>query len=89
MVDFQEEIKKTIHTWRGHRSVMGNDATLMAIGYARFFAEGPECNDWTFNVPFKPPQRIVLEMRKEINELVSALTLWPSRELIKGLRLGS
>jgi hypothetical protein len=70
MVDFQTGIKNTIHAWRGHKSVMGNDATLMTIGYARFFAEGISCNKFTFNVPLTPPQLILLEMRKEINELV-------------------
>jgi hypothetical protein len=73
MVDFQTEIKSTIHAWRGHNSVMGNDATLMTIGYARFFAEGTSCNNFTFTVPFAPKQRVLLDMRKEINELVSKL----------------
>lgn len=73
MADFQEEIKKQIHAWRGHKSVMNNDATLLTIGYARFFAEGPECNGYTFTVPTRPVQNVTLEMRKEINELVGML----------------
>ena len=73
MADFQEEIKNQIHAWRGHRSVTGNDATLATNGYARFFAEGPECDGYTFNIPTSSPQYIMLEMRREINELVSTL----------------
>ena len=69
-------VTDTIHTWRGHRSVVGNDASLFVLGYARFF--GPDldeaCDKWNFAVPWqKAPQNIVRDMRAEFNELVRIL----------------
>jgi hypothetical protein len=71
MAKFQAAIRQTIHDWRGHKSVKGNDATLMTVGYARFFAEGKECDDMKFTIPGASEQKVVLDMRKDINELVS------------------
>jgi hypothetical protein len=74
MDKFQDDIKQTIHTWRGHKSIMGNDATLLVLGYGRFFALDQACDEWSFNVFWaSKTQNVVSGMRKEINDLVSML----------------
>jgi hypothetical protein len=66
-----DQIVQTIHTWRGHRSVMGGDASLFLLGYGRFFALDKACNDWNFGVLWDPdPQNVVVGMRQDFNELV-------------------
>lgn len=67
-------VQQTIHTWRGHKSVLGNDASLFVLGYGRFFGHDLDdaCDKWNFAVPWQfAPQNIVKEMRADFNELVS------------------
>lgn len=69
----KDNVTDKIHKWRGHKAVVGNDASLFLLGYARLFAEGPECNEYDFEVFYalrNETQKVVLEMRKEFNELV-------------------
>lgn len=57
---------------------MNNDATLITLGYGRFFSMDEQCNKWNFNVPWadkNETQNVILDMRKEINELVNVLLL--------------
>jgi hypothetical protein len=75
MDKFQEDIRQTIHTWRGHRSAMGNDATLLVLGCAKFSTLDEVCDGWTFNIYWtNKTQNVVSGMRKEINSLTSILT---------------
>lgn len=74
--NMKNSVINTIHTWRGHRSVVGNDASLFLLGYSRFF--GPDlddaCDKWNFAVPWQTqPQNVIKEMRGEFNELVRML----------------
>jgi hypothetical protein len=73
--EVQGSIRKTIDMWRGHEAVMGNDATLMVLGYGRFFALGEKCNNWSFSVLWSTqPQKVLMEMRKEFNDIVCTKT---------------
>lgn len=68
------QVVNTIHAWRGHKAVIGNDATLMMLGYGRFFGTGSNCDAWNFNVLWaKQEQKLVRPMRDELNELVCNL----------------
>ncbi|OCK74994.1 SGNH hydrolase [Lepidopterella palustris CBS 459.81] len=69
--DLKNKVIDTIHAWRGHKAVMGNEASLFLLGYPWFFAYGEKCNDWTFSVFYSgQKQMVVMDMRKEFNELV-------------------
>jgi hypothetical protein len=72
----EQNVRDTIHAWRGHKAVTGNDASLFLLGYARFF--GPDldagCDGWNFCVPWKSQvQNVVKPMRADFNELVRTL----------------
>lgn len=72
--DIKNKVVDTIHAWRGHKAVMGNDASLFLLGYPWFFAFAEECDKWHFNVWWaKENQNVVMDMRKEFNELVRTL----------------
>jgi hypothetical protein len=72
--DMVDRVVQTIHTWRGHKSVMGGDASLFLIGYGRFFALDSQCDKWNFNVFWdRETQNVVAGMRQEFNELVRKL----------------
>ncbi|KAF2828722.1 SGNH hydrolase [Ophiobolus disseminans] len=67
----QEYAEENIDAWRAHRAVAGNEATLIVLGYAGFFALGDECNEWNFNVPWAIwKQKLVKEMRQEFNDII-------------------
>jgi hypothetical protein len=69
----QELVTKTIHMWRGHKSVMNNGASLLVLGYARFFGTDLDdaCDKWNFAVPWRfQAQNVVKDMRAEFNELL-------------------
>jgi hypothetical protein len=61
----------TIHRWRGHPAVVGNDASLYVLGYGRFFSDAEACNEWSFSwYAGAPYQNLTMELRKDINDLV-------------------
>ncbi|KAH8726885.1 SGNH hydrolase-type esterase domain-containing protein [Phaeosphaeriaceae sp. PMI808] len=78
---FNDKVKRvtaTIHTWRGHRSVMNSDATLFVLGYARFFAPDLDdaCDDWNFVSQwrvFSKPQKLMKGMRQDFNDLLDSM----------------
>ncbi|KAL1607895.1 hypothetical protein SLS60_002833 [Paraconiothyrium brasiliense] len=65
------KVTDTINMWRSHAKTQNMDATLIVIGYGRFWAEGTDCNDWTFALPWalKKP-KLHLQMRKDMNNLI-------------------
>jgi hypothetical protein len=66
---------EVIQTWKDREAVVGRDVNLSHLGYARFFALGEDCSDWSFSVFYaKEKQKLVMDLRKEFNELVR--TLW-------------
>ncbi|KAF1934566.1 SGNH hydrolase [Clathrospora elynae] len=74
--NMQNTVEQTIHRWRDHKAVVGNEASLFLLGYARFF--GPDfdeaCDKWNFNVFWgSGTQHVVSAMRKEFNELVGLM----------------
>lgn len=68
----RDKVIETINMWRGHAKTQHMDATLVVIGYGRFWAESTDCDEWTFAMPWslnKP--KLHLQMRKDMNNLVS------------------
>lgn len=65
------KVVDTINMWRSHTKTQHMDATLIVIGYGRFWAEGTECDKWSFAMPWslKKP-KLHLQMRKDMNHLV-------------------
>ncbi|ORY09828.1 SGNH hydrolase-type esterase domain-containing protein [Clohesyomyces aquaticus] len=69
--NIKAKVIDTINMWRGHSKTQNMDATLIVIGYARFWAENTECDNWTFALPWaanKP--KLHLQMRKDMNNLI-------------------
>ena len=75
----EEEYKNTINMWKGHRASQGNDASLITVGYGRFFGMNDECDNWNFQVPIKwwtspilwpATQTVKKAMRQEFNDMV-------------------
>ncbi|KAH7088317.1 SGNH hydrolase-type esterase domain-containing protein [Paraphoma chrysanthemicola] len=72
----EQKVRDTIHAWRGHKAVVGNDASLFLLGYARFFGPDldPACDKWNFCIPWKMKvQNLVAPMRADFNELVGSM----------------
>jgi len=71
--NMQRYVHDKIDLWRAHKAVAGNEATLIVLGYGRFFSLDEACDKWYFNVFWnREYQYLVKEMRKEFNDIVSA-----------------
>lgn len=69
----KNKVADTIHAWRGHKAVVGNDASLFLLGYPWFFALAEQCDHWHFNVWWAlQNQNLVKHMREDFNEMVGA-----------------